>query len=285
MKKLPLNNFYAILDNNTDYVIAENNICNGYVSTSYPNANEFHELCRRLVYKLKNFSGIKAQCTNIQKEKFCDYLNYWLGNQIININPKSNNIKLIGNLFDVISTTFVEEKCTCKTDKFSNHSFTKMKEFFDYTENIEGINNLNESLKTLRGGYYCNYILKAVKSYNEIIEKDSCPDNSCEYYAELENFRTKFFHLLTSLKSKCPNDINISCIRITKEKYHESCTTLKHTYGDSQNASPNDQHTGDSNSVVKIVTSVCVLSGLFFLSSILYKVNKNSFFINMNFLL
>ncbi|SBT51494.1 PIR Superfamily Protein [Plasmodium ovale wallikeri] len=271
MNKLPLNNFYTILDKEADYDTSIQNMCTGYVDNKSPNIDTRREFCYKLVYKLKNFDGIKSQCSNIENEKYCDYINYWLGDQIKNHNYQTTDINLIENLFDVLSAGFIDTKCSSKRDKIGKDKFPKMKEFFDYTENLNGIDKLENTLNTLNGGYYCTYILNAVKSYNKIIEKELCMDTSCEYYEELENFKNKFIELQDSLGKKWASDMDKPCIQISKGTYHESCKTFKHTYGDFQRASTNNQHTGDSNSMIKIVTPMCVLSGLFFLSFILYK--------------
>ncbi|SCO72139.1 hypothetical protein PVC01_070041700 [Plasmodium vivax] len=164
--------------------------------------------------------------------------------------------------------------CKCKSDKIASSDFKKMKEFFDYAENLEGINNSAEILKNIPGDIYCYYIAKAVNEYNKVISDESCVNNECSFKEELDCFKEKFIRYQKSFRMKCSDIISIPCIQISKDLYHMPCPLGETVNPPSQSAadmSGQQEYGTSDNSKTLITTSASAAVGTIFTSLILYK--------------
>ncbi|SBT51488.1 PIR Superfamily Protein [Plasmodium ovale wallikeri] len=271
IRELPLEEFYAVLDNENDLDYTPT-VCPGQMQTDVDIGEKLSNLCRKVEYKLKHFSDIKSVCNTIPDKKFCDYFNYWLGNEVRNINTNSNKVMGIANTFNMIASSLVYNGCTCKKGNFTNAQFSKCKQFFDFTENLEGINNIKNKFTTSDDNFYCTYIKKAVNEYNKIMMDGLCKNNSCVYYAEFQGFKNRYNELYSSLNSKCWNDL--PCLVNEQGKYEPPCKPP--SYGDPQMARLNTQlpHTEGSDSESTnhaLITSVCTVLLMSAFTFILYK--------------
>ncbi|SBT02839.1 PIR Superfamily Protein [Plasmodium ovale curtisi] len=206
IKELPLNKFYGALDNDNhnDYTPR---LCSGLKNSSSQDKEPFAELCKKIEFKLKYLSDIKNQCNGVPDEKVCEYFNYWLGNEIYKIDFNSNSISGIAHACNLGYIALANKQCSYTPDKFKNKDFKKMKEFFDYTENLEAIDKMVNEFNALAGVFYCNYINKAANAYNAIIIRGTCEDNSCAYINEFRVFKEKYITYYNSLNAKCFNKI------------------------------------------------------------------------------
>ncbi|SBT58556.1 PIR Superfamily Protein [Plasmodium ovale wallikeri] len=271
IKELPLNQFYAILDNDnhTEYTP---NLCKALEQSSSHDKEPFANLCKKMEYKLKHLLDIKSQCNGLHHDKICEYFNYWLANEINKINPNSNNISGIAQACNLGYIAFVKKECSYKADQFKNNDFSKMKEFFDYTENLKDIDKKVQEFNLLTGVFYCTYINKAVNKYNEVIENGSCQNSDCTYYNELRRFKEQFNIHYESLNKKCSRGIN--CIRKSKEEFESLCASLpgssaQHSQTYSQlPETPGDNSMSIPNVIIAVVCTI-LLIGFFFL--FLYK--------------
>lgn len=230
-------------------------------------------------YKLKYLFDIKSQCNGLHDEQICEYFNYWLANEINKINPNSNNISGIAQACNIGYTAFVKRNCSYKVDQFKNNDFPKMKEFFDYTENLKAIDEKVQEFTLLTGVFYCAYINKAVNKYNEVIKNGSCHNSDCTYYNELRRFKEQFNSHYESLNKKCSGKIN--CIRKEKEEFESLCAPLpdnssQHSQTYSQlSETPGNNSMSIQNVIITIVCTI-LLIGFFFL--FLYKVKEEIIF-------
>ncbi|CAG9480875.1 unnamed protein product [Plasmodium vivax] len=273
-KELPLNKFYAILNNYNNDTDNLQRFCTSYIVTQSLNGVDCFNFCKKFIYKFKNFPSIKKQCTGIEDKEFCNYFNYWLGGQLLRIGAQSYNVSMFIRIFNMLSSQNYIPGCNCKSDKIASSDFKKMKEFFDYAENLEGINNSAEILKNIPGDIYCYYIAKAVNEYNKVISDGSCVEKTCAFNEEMEHFKKKFLSYQSSFRTRCPSNINIPCIQISKKEYDKSCPSGTTVNNPSQAAAhmPDQQEYGTSdNSKTLITTSASAAVGSIFTSLILYK--------------
>ncbi|SBS82533.1 PIR Superfamily Protein [Plasmodium ovale curtisi] len=271
IQELPLEKFYAILDNKNDLDYTPT-VCPGQMQTDVIIGEKLSNICRKVEYKLKYFSDIKRECNAIPDEKFCEYFNYWLGNEVRNMNTNSSKVMGIASTFNMLAPVFVYSGCTCKKDNFTNAEFSKCKQFFDFTENLESINNIKNKFATLDDNFYCTYIKKAVNEYNKIMMDGLCKNNSCVYYAEFQGFKNRYNELFSSLNSKCWNEL--PCLENEQGKYEPPCKPP--SYRDPQKEDLNTQlpHTEGSDSKRTkhvLITSVFTVLLMSAFSFILYK--------------
>ncbi|SBT59544.1 PIR Superfamily Protein [Plasmodium ovale wallikeri] len=271
IKELPLNKFYAALDNDnhTNYTPK---LCSGLQQSSSEDKDSFFDLCKKLEFKLNNFLNIKEQCNGIPDEQVCEYFNYWLGNEINEIDPNSNNVSAIEFACNLSYTALAKQECSYSAGKFKNKDFLNMKNFFHYTENLEAIYKIPHEFTILNDTFYCDYINDSVKKYNDIIKNGSCQNINCTYYNELIRFKEKFIAYYVSLNKKCSG--TIKCIRKSKEEFESLCAPLpgssaQHNQTYSQlPETPGDNSMSIPNVIIAVVCTI-LLIGFFFL--FLYK--------------
>ncbi|KNA00228.1 hypothetical protein PVNG_05396 [Plasmodium vivax North Korean] len=284
-KKLPLNNFYAILNNDNNEEDYLQYLCNAYLITNIARGEECLNFCKKFIYKFKNFPSIKKQCTGIEDKEFCNYFNYWLGGELLRIGASTYNISKFIEIFGMLSSQKYIPGCTCKNNKITSSDFKKMKKYFDYAENLEGINNSEkEEFKNTHDDIYCYYIAKAVNEYNNVISNESCVNNECSFKEELDCFKEKFIRYQKSFRMKCSDIISIPCIQISKDLYHMPCPLGETVNPPSQSAadmSGQQEYGTSDNSKTLITTSASAAVGSIFTSLILYKVTD--YFILVNY--
>ncbi|KMZ93713.1 hypothetical protein PVMG_05297 [Plasmodium vivax Mauritania I] len=285
-KELPLNKFYAILNNYKNQEDAPQSLCSGYIITNIPKGHVCLNFCKKFMYKIKHFSSIKEQCKEIKENEFCNYFKYWLGEQLLRIDAHIDNISQFRQIFNTFSSLLNIPGCTCKIDEISGPYFKKMKKFSDYAKNLESINNSQKTdFKNMPDDIYCYYIAKAVSEYNKVISDGSCASTSCAFKEELERFKGKFINYQDSFRTRCPSNIIIPCIQISKDLYHTSCPSGTTVNSSSQTAAdmPAEQEDGGSdNSNTLATTSASAAVGTIFTSLILYKVTDYFILINMS---
>lgn len=195
------------------------------------------------------------------------------------INNSSSNVTQIEQAFNMAYLVYVKNPCSCKTAKFRKDNFLHMKYFYDFSENLEAINLKEDEFNTLFGDFYCDYINKAVNKYNEIIENDSCKENTCTYYDELQGFKDKYNTHYLSLNEKCSG--RIQCIKKTKLEFESTCKPLldiSARLGYSQEGLQQEEDNKHMSKTNAIITLFCTILSIFFLLFCLYKVNKKLIF-------
>ncbi|SBT59528.1 PIR Superfamily Protein [Plasmodium ovale wallikeri] len=271
IKELPLNKFYTALDNDNhnDYTPR---LCSGLENSSSEDKEPFAELCKKIEFKLKHLSHIKDQCNGVPDEQVCEYFNYWLGNEIYKIGFNSNSISGIAHACNLGYTALASKKCSYIPDKFKNKDFKKMKEFFDYTENLEAIDKMAKEFTVLNDVFYCDYINKAVKAYNEIKIRGTCEDNSCAYINEFRVFKEKYNTYYNSLNAKCFN--KIQCLMNSKGGFEPPCVLKSDKFSKDQLIGAQLLQSEDDNhmSITNVsIASVCTVLLIGFFLLFLYK--------------
>ncbi|SBT83141.1 PIR protein [Plasmodium ovale] len=272
LKLLPLNHFYDVLNNEGDYFDNSFALCSGQIASVWGNYDKFLRLCNKIEYKRRKFSHIIEQCNQIPQEKICEYLKYWLREQIEDIDPESSNVSPLIHVFNLLFGTINDNKCFYDKDKFSKFNFPLKKKLFDYGENLESINNLGKDLKDLNGSFYCTYITDGIKLYNEKILADACINEKCDYYDELNKFKNKYNEYRESIIKKC--GYILPCLKNSTTKYEEPCSPVEDNDGylinvDKEVSEYADGHHGVSVSM--IITPIILVLGITFVLFILYK--------------
>ncbi|KMZ81211.1 hypothetical protein PVIIG_02693 [Plasmodium vivax India VII] len=285
-KKLPLNNFYAILNNDNNEEDYLQYLCKANLITNIARGEECLNFCKLFIYKFKKFSDIKKEFTGVKETEFCNYFNYWLGGELLRIGASTYNISKFIEIFGMLSSQKYIPGCTCKNNKITSSDFKKMKKYFDYAENLEGINNSEkEEFKNTHDDIYCYYIAKAVNEYNNVISNESCVNNECSFKEELDCFKEKFIRYQKSFRMKCSDIISIPCIQISKEEYDNSCplgTTVKPPSHTAAHMPDQKEDGASGNSKTLATTSASAAVGIIFTSLILYKVTDYYILINMS---
>ncbi|SBT74399.1 PIR protein [Plasmodium ovale] len=199
LKKMPLNLFYAILDNvsseseNTDVCVT--------ISSKYADTPGYL-LCKKFYNIAKIIESILEIC-NIPQDKYCDYLNYWLHEKITQINPNNENIKRVEMALRTIMKSINPGiGCMYKKFNYNEGEFTHLKKLHDYSANFYWI---RENLRYAWDFYdyaYCVYLKDGMDFYNSIIKY--APNKSEDYVLELKYFIYRYNdNQLSHLKERC----------------------------------------------------------------------------------
>ncbi|SBT74251.1 PIR protein [Plasmodium ovale] len=268
--QLPLNKFYEVLNNEEVYDFKTSATCTSYVADQHNKGPRFLRLCKQLEYKITYLSDITEQC-NVSPENGCEYLKYWLQEQIENIDPTSVNVSALSQVFDIVFAAKTQYKCYYDKDKFKNCDFAQKKNFFDYSENLMGINNIDRNFTDLYDNFYCEYIKDGVNLYNNTIT-GPCKDKKCSYYDQLQHFQNIYNEHRISLCKKCNS--NLPCLKNPKGEYEEGCSLLilNNVYPvTSARQLYTDTDSNDGVTVSSIISPIIIIFGILFILFVSYK--------------
>ncbi|VUZ93927.1 PIR protein [Plasmodium vivax] len=184
-------------------------------------------VCKKFARNFTSFSTVFLRDNS--KDKRCDYLNYWVYDQIINIiKGKSDHIyykafpKILTVWNNMESMRYFTNKCN--RDNILLHrdvkEFVKWKDIHDYCEDCQTIKreiiNLNNGCNK-----YCNFLLSKVDLFNHF--NNICPNedtHKCpKFFVTCEkcNPETLFKELNCKKKTECNATPNVPSTRLGKE--------------------------------------------------------------------
>ncbi|CAG9479605.1 unnamed protein product [Plasmodium vivax] len=184
-------------------------------------------VCKKFARNFTSFSTVFLRDNS--KDKRCDYLNFWVYDQIINIiKGKSDHIyyeafpKILTVWNNMESMRYFTNKCN--RDHILPHialeNFVKWKEFHDYCEDYETIKS--EIIKLKNGcNEYCNFLLSKVDLFNHF--NNICPNedtHKCpKFFVTCENCnpKTLFENLNCKRQTECNATAKVTSIRIDTE--------------------------------------------------------------------
>ncbi|KMZ94649.1 hypothetical protein PVMG_02538 [Plasmodium vivax Mauritania I] len=96
----------------------------------------------------------KKEIKFAQKDNYCTYFNLWLGEKLVKNDALTDNIAKFCYIFDLYFSILINDGCKCKIQILKNSIFLRIKEFYDYAENLYEINNTTENLKKTAEDYF-----------------------------------------------------------------------------------------------------------------------------------
>ncbi|SCO65763.1 VIR protein [Plasmodium vivax] len=227
IKTLPSYKQYTEFSNDIDNDLSEySNYCD-VIKSHFAKYPELETVCKKFA---RNFTSISTvQLHNNIKDKRCDYLNYWVYDQLINnINGRSDLIyydafpKILILWNSMKNMNFWTNKCN--SDDILPHvtvtDFVNRKDLHDYCEDCETIKN--EIIKLNNGcNEYCNFLLSKVDLFKHF--DGICPNantSKCpKFFATCKkcNPETLFKELNCKKKTECNATPNVPSTRLGKE--------------------------------------------------------------------
>lgn len=275
MDKLPLNKFYKIINNESTIDIGAA-ACKAYEHYQTGKEVPLYKLCMKLQHKLFKFSGVKHQCNDIADEKFCDYINYWLRDQMYKIDANSYGVIFLETIFNMFKSYLPDPNCSYNKYDLQKNDFLIKKQLHDYRENLKSIKNIltKKSSFNLEDTAYVQYLQESINFYNQIIQSGTCKKSNCGYYAELQLFKNEVndSNFLSLIKR---NNYIIPCLKVSPDVYEEPCLFPKFisrlsTVSDDTSHGTDDESSNGTPST--IITAVGTIVGIFPILFILYRV-------------
>ncbi|SBT56385.1 PIR Superfamily Protein [Plasmodium ovale wallikeri] len=181
----------------------EDSPCKIQIYYNNDHSSDIHRVCKVLQMYLPELLSFQETHELRDLSKGCEYLSYWIYDNIKHINDPRENIR---SLYDAINTfklgRGLNDKCSnIKYFKISEDKFNKKKELFFHTENLLWIEKKYNPLHDKNSSLYKEYLDECAKYYKEIFLNNYCK-NKKEYESELIDFKDKFNSTKKYLKSK-----------------------------------------------------------------------------------
>ncbi|CAI7719868.1 Plasmodium vivax Vir protein, putative [Plasmodium vivax] len=209
LKNLNLYEFYEELDNvlgrssDSEKKCAQ---CTNYIASQQSTGEKLIDLCKKVCNIILNVNGVLDKCKNNTPDKPCQYMSYWLYNNVMRI---SNNFPLISSLYHILGAFTNNRKynfknCTLTDFKVDKDTFNKKHILYEFLESYDQIKHKIDSQSEQYTTLYCKHIKENFRFYNDV--KDKCTNkSSCDYFKELNEFKTKFIqeNVLNFIYDKC----------------------------------------------------------------------------------
>ncbi|SBT57171.1 PIR Superfamily Protein [Plasmodium ovale wallikeri] len=204
LDSVPLNKFYNLL-NDKSKEPPESNFCKNVAKNEIKNGTHSYNLCNILINILKKRDEILKNFEGSNNIKFCNYLHYWIYDQIKDDNVRTQTTKIIYSIFDWIPQSISDKKCFRNNYFIDESKFKKKKKLFEFLEYYESLNVKIDDKKTIESEKYCSYIKDMHDLYYNMLSEDMVK-NSKVYSEELLAFERIFNKKeLCNLKNKCPD--------------------------------------------------------------------------------
>ncbi|SBT55604.1 PIR Superfamily Protein [Plasmodium ovale wallikeri] len=179
LDKLPLNNFYNILDNDENVTTSQTD-CIEFKSYQNNKRYNLFNLCLNFQHKIVNSQGVREQNTGISNDKLCEYFKYWISNKFYETGADNKNSSHFQDLFNNFSNKITGTICQYENDNLEEKIFQIKKQFHDYAENLQSIKNIftEKEKLTSEESTYINYLKKGVDYYNSIMLGRTCKGRS-----------------------------------------------------------------------------------------------------------
>ncbi|KMZ77207.1 hypothetical protein PVIIG_05586 [Plasmodium vivax India VII] len=195
LKNLNLYEFYEELDNvlgrssDSEKKCAQ---CTNYIASQQSTGEELIDLCKKVCNIILNVNGVLDKCKNNTADKPCQYMSYWLYNNVMRI---SNNLPLIRSLYHILgaftsSRNHYFKNCTLTNFNIDKEEFYKKHILYEFLESYDHMKKNIDNQIELYTPLYCKHVKENFNIYNRI--KDNCNSNTCKYYEDLQKFKGKF---------------------------------------------------------------------------------------------
>ncbi|VUZ93039.1 PIR protein [Plasmodium vivax] len=199
--------FYNLLNNEYDYY-DNSSFCDTVRINHTPIRRDVYKNCSKLESILDNWEFIlKYLGEKTEKDKYCEYLNYWLHAKIKGNNYRKRIVKSLYYTWNWINENKhgnSNSLCYHKNFIVSEEDFKNMKDLYEFMEYYDDIKKKLNDNDVRKKNKYCDYIKSRFSLYHAMkYEKDICGKFSM-YIKELPSFKIKMENELKSLEEKCP---------------------------------------------------------------------------------
>ncbi|SBT57061.1 PIR Superfamily Protein [Plasmodium ovale wallikeri] len=210
LMNLPLNRIYRNFNDYFSYARDNSTICRSSISGLSSIDALLVSMCHKIDKILEVSESTVSLYDSVDVNKYCEYLSYFLYDQIINNNINSysdelyealNKAKVIHGLND----------CNIMNFKIGKKQFDKKKELYIHSEILNSIKNKHTTYNSYFSSIFTEYFNECVDSYKKITQDNYC--QYIEYYKdELTTFINNFKETKNILEEK---DITISAENIS----------------------------------------------------------------------
>ncbi|GAW78863.1 variable surface protein [Plasmodium gonderi] len=206
LKEFPLYKFYGQLDNVSDEG-PEYEECSDLLRNNYNEKSSLSKFCTK-VYNISNIFYNIGEIIGSTPSNSCDYLNFWLNENLGKNIPMSMEKDLVNKALDKIFRKIDGPVCGYNNLLWYNReNFLKLKQLHDYAESFNNILNEVNKGNLVNKDSYCSYIIESVNLY-ENIKKELLHKLSNGYTDELKLFKHKYDQIKSSAlscKKELPN--------------------------------------------------------------------------------
>ncbi|KNA01597.1 hypothetical protein PVNG_06378 [Plasmodium vivax North Korean] len=228
--------------------------CESNIASEPSTGKELIYLCKKVCNIIINVNGILDKCKNNTDDKPCQYMSYWLYNNVMSI---SNNLSLIRSLYHILRIFCNSRKpnfnnCILKNFNMDRNAFENKHILYEFLESYDDMKNKIDSHNELYTPLYCKHVKENFNFYNLI--KDNCTNDTCEYSNDLRNFKKKFSNsdVLEFIYDKC-DYIKTSCEQGSNEEGDVPCLREK------GNSFLNLIFGNDTEDIIKVLLNVTII--------------------------
>ncbi|VUZ94228.1 PIR protein [Plasmodium vivax] len=203
LKNSDLHKFYNNLKNYWD------NKDTTSVSCTDKSDLNIHYLCKTTENIVRNWNSI-CSSLNINNDKCCCYLTYWLYGVIVKSNPSNFHLN---NIYNKLDNFFEKINCSCDANKICTKKNVKIfnmkvlenkKVLYDFAEYYDHLKNLFNEADSANRDKNCEYIKKFFQLYRTM-QLHQHFKLTKHYCLEIKHFKDKFKdNVLSSLEQACP---------------------------------------------------------------------------------
>ncbi|KMZ77286.1 hypothetical protein PVIIG_05331 [Plasmodium vivax India VII] len=199
--------FYNLLNKEYDYF--DNSLfCDIVRINNTPIKRDVYKNCNKLKSILDNWELILEYLgKETNKDKYCEYLNYWLHAKITGNSYSKRIVTLLYTTWNWIKESKPGNSnsiCSHKNFNVSEKDFKNMKDLYEFMEYYDDIKKKLKKDDVTKNNKYCDYIKSRFSLYHAMkYEMDMCGKFSM-YIKELSSFKDKMKNELTYIEEKCP---------------------------------------------------------------------------------
>ncbi|SBT84932.1 PIR protein, partial [Plasmodium ovale] len=285
LMNLPLNRIYRKFNDYFYYARDNSTICRSSLSGLSSIDTLLVSMCHKIDKILEFSESAVSLYDSVDVNKYCEYLSYFLYDQIKNSNINSNINVFYETLNNVKEIYGLNDECNIKNFNINKEQFNKKKELYIHGEILNWIKYKSRTYDSYHSQIFRKYFSECVNSYNRIVQNNNCKEFE-NYEKELDNFINNFKETKNILEGKNITIFaeDISLIEKPTCTSEESIATLKH---EEAVATRTDHETGSTFVSFNIETAQMkpldastditpglifgIIAGIFFLSLIFYK--------------
>ncbi|VUZ99749.1 PIR protein [Plasmodium vivax] len=204
---LPIGNMYPIFYSDVMRTENSDSYCDSFSTEEYSDVFDYRSLCKNAQNVLSYLKQMIDASILDNDTKWCDYLSYFLHDNIQNC-ESCNNIKQfyaeLNNLKMYYSP--LSNNCNIINFEIGKDEFIKKKKLYIYGDILHWIKNNYENISFVKQNIYNQFFGECVDIYKEITSTYKCKIND-DYKKEFLNFINNFNTTKRHLES---NHVNIS---------------------------------------------------------------------------
>ncbi|CAI7719366.1 Plasmodium vivax Vir protein, putative [Plasmodium vivax] len=233
LKSLSLSSAYYSfwLDHQDKSNISQN--CNFFLAQNHPDICNYSSLCTTFQNALTRIHIMQILHSSLNISKRCEYLSYWIYDNIMKSKSCDNNEQFYQKLNDLkVKYSTIHNICNIKNFEIGIKGFNKKKKLYLLGEILNLIENESKSISRAMKPFYNQYFGECANIYKEIVSEDTCEINKY-YNSELTEFK-KNFDAAKSFLIKNDVDITYDLITYNEPVCPEQSQSVQGATGESE---------------------------------------------------